>query len=99
MQNHLLKTHLVMEPIAIALYRNVSRVHPVFKLLIPHVRYTIAINTIGRRGLIGENGLADKVLAIGKGGHIQLIMSKMQFLKKYCTPLINVLFEPFNSKN
>lgn len=76
MRDHLLMTHLIMEPFAVSLYRNLPRVHPVFKLLVPHLRYTMAINTIGRKTLIGSGGLADKGLAIGKGGHIQLIQSK-----------------------
>ena len=76
LRDHLLMTHLIMEPFAVSLYRNVPRVHPVFKLLVPHVRYTMAINTIGRITLIGEGGLADKGLAVGQGGHIELIKSK-----------------------
>ncbi|XP_062505950.1 allene oxide synthase-lipoxygenase protein-like isoform X2 [Corticium candelabrum] len=73
MRDHLLMTHLIMEPFAVSLYRNLARVHPVFKLLVPHIRYTMAINTIGRKTLIGEGGIADKGLAVGKGGHIDLI--------------------------
>jgi arachidonate 5-lipoxygenase len=73
MRDHLLMTHLIMEPFAVSLYRNLPRVHPVFKLLVPHVRYTLAINTIGRISLIGEGGIADKGLSVGQGGHIDLI--------------------------
>eukprot|EP00118_Oscarella_pearsei_P020634 m.224919 g.224919 ORF g.224919 m.224919 type:complete len:1044 (+) comp40007_c1_seq1:153-3284(+) len=70
---HLLMTHLIVEPFAISMFRNLPRVHPVFKFLFPHMRYTMAINTIGRLKLVGSNGLADQVLSIGKGGHISYI--------------------------
>eukprot|EP00118_Oscarella_pearsei_P019847 m.213385 g.213385 ORF g.213385 m.213385 type:complete len:702 (+) comp39785_c0_seq1:3-2108(+) len=70
---HLLRTHLVMEPVFTALLRNVARCHPIFKLLIPHMRYTIAINTLGRITLVGAGGFVDKGMAVGGGGHLDLI--------------------------
>ncbi len=42
-----LHTHLVMEVLAVATMRNLPRVHPVYKLLVPHLRYTIAVNSLG----------------------------------------------------
>eukprot|EP00118_Oscarella_pearsei_P020349 m.220380 g.220380 ORF g.220380 m.220380 type:complete len:749 (+) comp39936_c2_seq4:1023-3269(+) len=72
--SHLLLTHLVMEPVATALLRNVARCHPLFKLLIPHMRYTLAINRLARKALIDKGGFVDKGMSIG-GSH-------MQFLKK-----------------
>ncbi|XP_068597844.1 polyunsaturated fatty acid 5-lipoxygenase-like [Brachionichthys hirsutus] len=70
---HLLRTHLMTEVFAIAMYRELPAVHPVYKLLIPHVRFTIAINTKAREQLICECGLFDKANALGGGGHIQLV--------------------------
>nr|XP_057913951.1 polyunsaturated fatty acid 5-lipoxygenase-like isoform X1 [Doryrhamphus excisus] len=70
---HLLRTHLTSEMFAIAMFRQLPAVHPVFKLLIPHVRFTIAINTKARDDLICEHGLFDKANAIGGGGHVQLV--------------------------
>ena len=73
MVTHLLRTHLCMEPVAMATYRNLPSLHPVYKLLLPHIRGVNAINTLGRDQLISPGGAADRVLAIGAGGHIALM--------------------------
>lgn len=73
MGTHLTKTHLVMEAFAVASWRQLPSVHPVFQFLFPHLRSVMAINTIGREKLIAEGGIVDKTLSVGGGGHIQLI--------------------------
>ncbi|XP_034538666.1 arachidonate 5-lipoxygenase-like [Notolabrus celidotus] len=85
---HLLRTHLVSEAFAIAMYRQLPAVHPVFKLLVPHIRYTIAINTKARDQLINEGGVFDKANAIGGGGQVLLIQKAMQSLtfRSLCFP-------------
>ncbi|XP_045426613.1 polyunsaturated fatty acid 5-lipoxygenase isoform X2 [Pipistrellus kuhlii] len=77
---HLLRTHLVSEVFGIAMYRQLPAVHPVFKLLVAHVRFTIAINTKAREQLICEYGLFDKANATGGGGHVQMVQKAMQEL-------------------
>ncbi|KAM5237175.1 polyunsaturated fatty acid 5-lipoxygenase isoform 4-T4 [Ctenodactylus gundi] len=77
---HLLRTHLVSEVFGIAMYRQLPAVHPIFKLLVPHVRFTIAINTKAREQLICEYGLFDKANATGGGGHVQMVQRAMRDL-------------------
>ncbi|KAG8435189.1 hypothetical protein GDO86_013216 [Hymenochirus boettgeri] len=77
--SHLLRAHLVSEVFAISMFRQLPAVHPVFKLLIPHVRFTIAINTKAREELICECGLFDKANATGGGGHVELLLRAMNY--------------------
>ena len=57
-----------MEPIAVATRRQLPSLHPLWKLLSPHLRGILAINTLGRETLIPVGGVADYVLSIGGGG-------------------------------
>ncbi|KAE8280642.1 Arachidonate 5-lipoxygenase [Larimichthys crocea] len=63
-------------------------VHPVYKLLIPHIRFTIAINTKAREQLICECGIFDKANATGGGGHVQLVQRAVKTLtfRSLCFP-------------
>uniref|UniRef100_A0A8C5I2D9 Arachidonate 5-lipoxygenase-like n=1 Tax=Gouania willdenowi TaxID=441366 RepID=A0A8C5I2D9_GOUWI len=85
---HLLRTHLISEMFAIAMFRQLPAVHPVFKLLLPHVRFTIAINTKAREELICEGGIFDKANGTGGGGHVQLVQKAMKTLtfRSLCFP-------------
>uniref|UniRef100_A0A8C1YKF6 Arachidonate 5-lipoxygenase n=1 Tax=Cyprinus carpio TaxID=7962 RepID=A0A8C1YKF6_CYPCA len=85
---HLLKTHLLSEVFEMAMYRQLSAVHPVYKLLIPHVRFTIAINAEAREKLIGEDGVFIKVSSINGAGMGKLIQNAMKTLtyESLCFP-------------
>uniref|UniRef100_A0A8B9LBW1 Arachidonate 5-lipoxygenase a n=1 Tax=Astyanax mexicanus TaxID=7994 RepID=A0A8B9LBW1_ASTMX len=85
---HLLRTHLISEVFGIAMFRQLSAVHPAYKLLLPHIRFTIAINTKAREQLICENGLFDKANGTGGGGHVQLVQKAMKTFtyKSLCFP-------------
>uniref|UniRef100_UPI00398F45CA polyunsaturated fatty acid 5-lipoxygenase-like n=1 Tax=Pristiophorus japonicus TaxID=55135 RepID=UPI00398F45CA len=75
---HLLKTHLLAEVFSIATIRQLPSVHPIYKLLIPHTRYTIQINTESRVRLTATSGVTDNMFAVGPKGH--LLLSQREFL-------------------
>lgn len=81
MISHLLKTHLLMEPWAVCLERNIPRNHVVYRLMRPHLIYVIAINTLGRSMLISPGGVTDRVVAVGQGGHMDLMSKAYQEFK------------------
>ncbi|TKY50041.1 Linoleate 13S-lipoxygenase 2-1 [Spatholobus suberectus] len=64
--NHWLRTHGVMEPFVIATNRQLSTMHPIYKLLHPHLRYTMAINALAREVLINANGIIEKSFSPNK---------------------------------
>nr|ACD43485.1 lipoxygenase 2 [Olea europaea] len=58
--SHWLRTHCCTEPYVIATNRQLSAMHPVYKLLHPHLRYTMEINALAREALINANGVIEK---------------------------------------
>jgi len=81
MISHLLGTHLLMEPWSVCVERTLPRSHPVYRILRPHLIYVIAINTLGRSLLIAPGGVTDRVVAVGQGGHMDLMSKAYQRFK------------------
>ncbi|XP_010415331.1 PREDICTED: lipoxygenase 6, chloroplastic-like [Camelina sativa] len=64
--NHWLRTHASMEPYIIATNRQLSTMHPVYKLLHPHMRYTLEINARARKSLINGGGIIESCFTPAK---------------------------------
>ncbi|GLT86620.1 hypothetical protein SLE2022_047490 [Rubroshorea leprosula] len=64
--NHWLRTHACMEPYIIATHRQLSSMHPIYKLLDPHMRYTLEINALARQSLINGGGIIEFCFSPGK---------------------------------
>ncbi|KAL6972631.1 linoleate 13S-lipoxygenase [Sarracenia purpurea var. burkii] len=64
--NHWLRTHATMEPFILAAHRQMSEMHPIFKLLGPHMRYTLEINALARQSLINADGVIEACFTPGR---------------------------------
>ncbi|XP_021566251.1 arachidonate 5-lipoxygenase isoform X3 [Carlito syrichta] len=96
---HLLRTHLVSEVFGIAMYRQLPAVHPIFKLLVAHVRFTIAINTKAREQLICEYGLFDKARGMDSTEDIPYYFYRddgllvWEAIKKFTAEVVGIYYE------
>ncbi|TVU08188.1 hypothetical protein EJB05_41579, partial [Eragrostis curvula] len=77
--NHWLRTHCCVEPYIIAANRQLSQMHPIYRLLHPHFRYTMEINALARGMLISANGIIESAFAP----------------KKYCMELSSAVYDKF----
>ncbi|XP_047432477.1 arachidonate 12-lipoxygenase, 12S-type [Mugil cephalus] len=78
--SHLLRTHLVVEVFCVATLRQLPAVHPIYKLLTPHLRYTLEINCRGRTQLISADGIFKRVVSTGGDGLLILAQREYKVL-------------------
>nr|CAB3486582.1 unnamed protein product [Digitaria exilis] len=77
--NHWLRTHCCVEPYIIAANRQLSQMHPIYRLLHPHFRYTMEINAQAREMLISANGVIESTFSP----------------RKYCIELSSAIYKDF----
>ncbi|KAK9531514.1 hypothetical protein VZT92_010935 [Zoarces viviparus] len=70
---HLLKTHYMAEVYAVATLRSFSAIHPLYKLLFPHFRFTLHTNTRSRKSIFGPEGAFSKS-SLGYEGLTELMI-------------------------
>ncbi|KAM6949445.1 arachidonate 12-lipoxygenase, 12S-type [Aplochiton taeniatus] len=78
--SHLLRTHLVVEVFCVATLRQLPAVHPIYKLLAPHLRFTLEINCRGRTQLISADGIFKRVVSTGGDGLLMLAQREYKVL-------------------
>ncbi|KAK2996559.1 hypothetical protein RJ639_025753 [Escallonia herrerae] len=64
--SHWLRTHCATEPYIIATNRQLSAMHPIYRLLHPHWRYTMEINALAREALVNADGIIESSFSPGK---------------------------------
>ncbi|KAM8975693.1 hydroperoxide isomerase ALOXE3-like [Pelodytes ibericus] len=77
---HLLETHLFAEVFTVATRRQLPMGHPVYKLIIPHFRFTLATNVLGRETLFRPDGAFAQITSSGYDGLKVLLKAALQGL-------------------
>lgn len=60
---HLGLTHLVLEPVGLATFRNLPGNHPIARLLLPHLEGTLSVNDMAVNHLLADGGAIDQTFA------------------------------------
>ncbi|XP_033100800.1 arachidonate 5-lipoxygenase-like [Anneissia japonica] len=66
--SHLALTHFILETISVAVNRNLSPSHPLFRLVAPHLHFVMAINSRGLGRLLAKGGVFDTLFSMRLDG-------------------------------
>ncbi|CAK9205124.1 unnamed protein product [Sphagnum troendelagicum] len=59
--SHFTRCHAVTEPVIIAANRQLSKLHPIYQLMVPHFRHTIEVNSTARLNLLPARGTIEEI--------------------------------------
>ncbi|PWA27854.1 hypothetical protein CCH79_00000390 [Gambusia affinis] len=85
--HHLMHTHYLAEVFTVATLRCFPTIHPLYKLLIPHFRFTLHVNILVRRLLLSPGGALSES-SLGVEGLTELMrrdLSQMSY-RSLCLP-------------
>lgn len=82
---HYFSCHAMMEAYSMITNRNLPNAHPIYKLLRPHFRYTMAINAAARASLINNGGIIDKISSLSSEGKTELFERFGHQYNVHCT--------------
>ncbi|XP_068121985.1 hydroperoxide isomerase ALOXE3-like [Hyperolius riggenbachi] len=86
--SHFLKVHVLAGTFTVATNRQLPMSHPVYKLIIPHLRFTLEIYLLASVKLIGPGGLFDQATSFGSseiGGFLKKAMEEVTY-SSLCLP-------------
>ncbi|XP_062391679.1 polyunsaturated fatty acid lipoxygenase ALOX15B [Sardina pilchardus] len=86
--SHFLRTHLLGEVFCVATLRQLPEVHPIHRLLMPHVRSSLQINIQARASLLAPKGVFDRAIGCGLKAIPVLLANAMARLRydTLCVP-------------
>jgi hypothetical protein len=70
---HLLKTHLLLEPICVIMRRTLAGYHPLHQILKWHCRSLAVVNSLGLGALLNKGEFLHKLFALGHTGGVELL--------------------------
>ena len=77
---HLLKSHILMEPICVIMRRTLARFHPLHEILKWHCRGLAITNSLGLEALLKEGEFLHKLFAFGHTGAAELLKKAYPYM-------------------
>ena len=84
---HLAQTHLLIEPMAISLHKNMAPTHPLYVLLHRHILHTLVINDNAIKTLVNQDQYLDRMVGTSTASTFAIVeKARLDFDFKMRTP-------------